>query len=59
MTGSARSKVWLYDPSVTAAVMFLLLFLGLTMAHCWRIWQTKAKFCIAFAFGGVCMSSLS
>lgn len=59
MAGSARHKVWLYDPSVPVAVIFLLLFLGLTLAHCWRIWQTKAKFCIAFAVGGVCKSKLA
>lgn len=49
--------LWLYVPSLAAAVIFLLCFLALTAAHCWRLWKTRAWFCIPFAVGGFCKST--
>lgn len=46
--------LWLYVPSLPAAVIFLMLFLGATAAHCWRVYKDKTKFCIAFAVGCFC-----
>lgn len=46
--------LWRYAPSKAAAVIFLLLFLGSFAFITWRIWKTKAKFCIVFAVGCFC-----
>ncbi|PLB45131.1 RTA1 like protein [Aspergillus steynii IBT 23096] len=44
--------LWQYVPSRAAAVIFLLLFLGATAFHVWKIWKLKTWFCICFAIGG-------
>jgi hypothetical protein len=46
--------LWNYVPSQAAAVIFLLLFLGATAYHAWRIWKQKTYFCICFAISGFC-----
>ncbi|KPM36697.1 hypothetical protein AK830_g9860 [Neonectria ditissima] len=43
--------LWRYHPNKGAAVLFLLLFLATFLYICWKIFKTKAKFCIAFAVG--------
>ncbi|OQE18739.1 hypothetical protein PENSTE_c017G07645 [Penicillium steckii] len=45
--------LWEYIPSIGASVVFLLFFLAATCYHSWKIWQTKARFCIAFCIGGI------
>ncbi|KAE8372354.1 RTA1 like protein-domain-containing protein [Aspergillus bertholletiae] len=45
--------LWAYLPSVPAAVIFLLLFLGATIYHFWKLWKLRARFCLAFAIGGI------
>ncbi|KAB8202894.1 RTA1 like protein-domain-containing protein [Aspergillus parasiticus] len=45
--------LWAYLPSVPAAVIFLLLFLGATIYHFWKLWKMRARFCLAFAIGGI------
>lgn len=45
--------LWKYLPSIPAAVVFLLLFTGVTAAHCWRMKTTRTWFCIPFAIGGL------
>lgn len=45
--------LWKYLPSIPAAVIFTILFAVATLAHAWRIWQTRNYFCIAFTLGGV------
>ncbi|KAK2598472.1 hypothetical protein N8I77_011885 [Diaporthe amygdali] len=44
--------LWKYLPSVPAAVIFLLLFLGMTALISWRMYKTKTWFCLPFAIGG-------
>ncbi|KAF3903374.1 hypothetical protein ABW20_dc0103949 [Dactylellina cionopaga] len=46
--------LWKYLPSLPAAVVFLLLFTGITGLHCWRMFKTRTWFCIAFGIGGMC-----
>ncbi|GMF68788.1 hypothetical protein AFCA_003698 [Aspergillus flavus] len=46
--------LWAYLPSVPAAVIFLLLFLGATIYHFWKLWKMRVGFCLAFAIGGIC-----
>jgi hypothetical protein len=50
--------LWKYIPSVAAAVIFLLLFIVATGYHSWKLHKTKARFCIAFVIGGICMYRL-
>ncbi|EIT76740.1 hypothetical protein AO1008_06794 [Aspergillus oryzae 100-8] len=45
--------LWAYLPSVPAAVIFLLLFLGATIYHFWKLWKMRVGFCLAFAIGGI------
>ena len=46
---------WYYTPSLPAAVVFMLIFMGLTGLHSWKLFTTKTWFCIAFTLGGLCM----
>jgi hypothetical protein len=43
--------LWRYSPSVPAAVIFLLLFMGAFLFISWKIRKTRAFFCIVFAIG--------
>ncbi|UPK92758.1 hypothetical protein LCI18_003693 [Fusarium solani-melongenae] len=43
--------LWRYVPNVAAAAIFLLLFLGSFLYTSWKIWKTRAYFCIVFAVG--------
>ncbi|KAL4879540.1 RTA1 like protein-domain-containing protein [Aspergillus karnatakaensis] len=47
--------LWEYVPSMAASIVFLLLFLAATAYHTWQAWKTKARFCIPFVIGGLCM----
>ena len=44
--------LWKYVPSIGAAVFFCILFIVMTGGHVWRIYRTRAWFCIPFAIGG-------
>ncbi|KAI7779838.1 RTA1 like protein [Diaporthe eres] len=44
--------LWNYVPSIAGAVIFLLLFLGMTALVSWRMFKTKTWFCLPFAIGG-------
>ncbi|KAJ0281107.1 hypothetical protein COL940_005900 [Colletotrichum noveboracense] len=44
--------LWKYLPSVPAAVIFCIVFLTTTFAYVWKIWKTRAWFCIPMAIGG-------
>ncbi|KFY31589.1 hypothetical protein V493_00977 [Pseudogymnoascus sp. VKM F-4281 (FW-2241)] len=43
--------LWHYLPSVPAAILFCVLFFVATLAHFWRLFKTRAWFCIAFTIG--------
>ncbi|CEJ60491.1 hypothetical protein PMG11_09063 [Penicillium brasilianum] len=45
--------LWKYIPSLAAAVIFLLLFIVATAYHSWKLYSTKARFCLAFVIGGI------
>ena len=45
---------WYYTPSLPTAVIFMLIFMGLTGVHSWKF-TTKTWFCIAFTLGSLCM----
>ncbi|KAF7893223.1 uncharacterized protein EAF02_000761 [Botrytis sinoallii] len=45
--------LWNYIPSMTAAVIFIILFIITTALHTWRMFKTKSWFCTAFCVGGL------
>ncbi|KAE8370391.1 putative RTA1 domain protein [Aspergillus caelatus] len=45
--------LWLYVPSLAAAIIFLLFFAVATMMHTYRLIKTRTWFCIPFAMGGI------
>jgi hypothetical protein len=48
--------LWEYVPSLSAAIVFAILFLLITLFHIHKMVRTKMWFCIPFVIGGICMS---
>lgn len=48
--------LWRYLPNKAAAAIFLILFLASFLYISWKIWRTRARFCIVFAVGCLCRS---
>lgn len=46
--------LWHYLPSTPAAAIFCVLFAIATIAHFWRLFKTRAWFCLAFTLGALC-----
>lgn len=46
--------LWEYVPSLPAAVIFIVLFGILTLAHTWKMFAHRMWFCIPFVVGGIC-----
>ncbi|CVL07244.1 related to RTA1 domain protein [Fusarium mangiferae] len=44
--------LWSYVPSIPAAVIFIIVFLVLSMVHTWKMVQNRLWFCIPFVVGG-------
>ncbi|EXL96622.1 RTA1 like protein-domain-containing protein [Fusarium oxysporum II5] len=44
--------LWSYVPSIPAAVIFIILFLVLSVAHTWKMIHNRLWFCIPFVIGG-------
>ncbi|KAM0327060.1 hypothetical protein ACHAQA_006183 [Verticillium albo-atrum] len=44
--------LWKYMPSLVAAIIFLSLFLVLSLAHTWKMFRHRLWFCLPFAIGG-------
>ncbi|RAK75334.1 RTA1 domain-containing protein [Aspergillus fijiensis CBS 313.89] len=44
---------WYYTPSLAAAVIFMIIFMGLTGLHSRKMFATRTWFCIAFTLGGL------
>jgi hypothetical protein len=51
--------LWHYLPSIPAAVIFTLIFLGCTFGLSWRSWKERVKFSIPFIIGTACKSRVS
>ena len=47
-------KLYHYDPSVAAAVVFVFLFLATSIYHVWQMVKQKTWFFTAFIVGGIC-----
>lgn len=51
-SGFEDFKLWYYTPSIAAAVIFIILFLGLTGYHVFLLSKRRTWFCIPFVIGG-------
>jgi hypothetical protein len=49
-------KLYRYDPSLAAAVIFIILFLVITAVHSYQLVRTRAWIFIPFVVGGFCKS---
>ncbi|KAM0415627.1 hypothetical protein ACHAPD_006829 [Fusarium lateritium] len=45
-------KLYRYDPSMAAAVIFTILFMAITGLHLYQMLRTKTWFLICFVIGG-------
>lgn len=43
-----------YDPSVAAAILFIVLFLLTTLLHSYQMFRTRTWFLVPFVLGGLC-----
>lgn len=50
-------KFYRYDPSLAAAVIFLILFLLTTTLHLYQLLRTRTWYFIPFLIGGFCQSA--
>ncbi|KAM5344625.1 hypothetical protein ACJ41O_013160 [Fusarium nematophilum] len=44
--------LWSYVPSISAAIIFTIVFLVLSVAHTWKMVRCRLWFCIPFTIGG-------
>jgi hypothetical protein len=47
-------KLYRYNPSMAAAVIFIILFLLVTVLHTYQMLRTRTWIFIPFVIGGVC-----
>ncbi|KIL85173.1 hypothetical protein FAVG1_11602 [Fusarium avenaceum] len=50
---AASFALYHYDPSIVAAVMMVMLFLGVTLLHLWQLVRERCWFMIPLAVGGI------
>lgn len=55
----ALFKLYRYDPSMVAALIFILLFIAITGLHLYQLVRTKAWFFTCFVIGGISKAQLS
>lgn len=54
--GHIDFKLYRYDPSMAAAVIFVILFFLVTVLHTYQMIRTRTWIFIPFVLGGVCKS---
>jgi hypothetical protein len=50
-------KFYHYDPSLAAAIIFVLAFFATTALHSWQLFRTRSWFMIPLVLGGYCKHS--
>ena len=53
---NGKKNLYKYTPSLPVAIIFTSIFVGLAVAHLFRMIRSKQWFMTAFIVGGVCMS---
>lgn len=56
--GGVGFKLYRYDPSMAAAVIFIILFLAISTLHLYQMVRTRIWVLIPFVLGGFCTSLL-
>lgn len=56
-TEASSFKLYRYDPSIGAAVVFVLLFVVGSCIHTYQVARTRTWFFVPFVLGGYCKSS--
>jgi predicted MFS family arabinose efflux permease len=56
--GGVDFKLYRYDPSMAAAVIFILLFLAISTLHFYQMVRTRIWILVPFVLGGFCTSPL-
>lgn len=59
LVARAEWKLWHYTPSLPAAIIFLVIFLAMSILHTWTMVRTRLWFCTAFVVGGYSASEPS
>lgn len=54
--GNELFQLYRYEPSMAAAVIFIILFLAITAIHTYQMVRTKTWFFVPFVLGGFCAS---
>jgi hypothetical protein len=49
-------EYYCYDPSLAAAVIFIIAFIAIITLHCYQLLRTYTWFMIPFIVGGFCAS---
>lgn len=57
MAETVEFKLYRYDPSMAAAVLFIILFLLITAIHSYQMFRTRVWIFIPFVIGGYCTSA--
>lgn len=52
--GLEEFQFYHYEPSMAAAVIFVIAFFGTTAFHGWQMFKTRTWFLIPFFIGGIC-----
>lgn len=50
-----RNNLYGYEPSIPAAVIFIILFAATTLYHVYQLTKARCWYFIPFVVGGVCM----
>lgn len=50
--------LWKYLPSPSASIIFIVLYMIITILHLWRMYKLHSWFCISFVVGCICESLL-
>lgn len=53
-SGNELFQLYRYEPSMAAAVIFIILFLVITAIHTYQVIRTRTWFFIPFVIGGYC-----
>ena len=56
--GGFTFKLYRYTPSLTAAIIFVVIFAVLSAVHTWRLLRYRAYYFTAFTIGGYCKDKL-
>lgn len=57
--GTTTYELYSHNPSIVGAVIFIIVFACLTLAHGFRMFKTRIWYCAPIVIGGLCMCTSS